>query len=82
MKKLVFAGVVVVAATASFAQGAGRKVFKPGETGKAVIALNSESFEYYDPSIDELSPRPGRYQILYGSSSLDKDLQTLDFVLK
>lgn len=54
----------------------------PGETGKAVITLDGESFEYYDPSIDELSTRSGRYQILYGSSSLDKDLKTLDFVVK
>ena len=36
----------------------------------------------HQPSIDELSTRRGRYQILYGSSSLDKDLQTLDFVVK
>ena len=54
----------------------------PGETAKAVITLDGESFEYYDPSIDELSTRPGRYQILYGSSSLDSDLQSLDFVVK
>ena len=53
-----------------------------GQTAQAVIALDGESFEYYDPSIDELSTRPGRYQILYGSSSLDKDLQSLDFVVK
>ena len=53
-----------------------------GETAKAVITLDGEAFEYYDPSIDELSTRPGRYQILYGSSSLDKDLQALDFVVK
>ena len=53
-----------------------------GETGKAVITLDGESFEYYDPSIDELSTRPGRYKILYGTSSLDKDLQSLDFVVK
>ncbi len=57
-------------------------MLQPGQTGKAVITLDSEAFEYYDPSIDELSPRPGRYQILYGSSSLDKDLKALDFVLK
>ena len=55
---------------------------EPGQTAKAVITLDGESFEYYDPSIDELSTRPGRYQILYGSSSLDKDLQSLDFVVK
>ena len=53
-----------------------------GETGKAVITLDGESFEYYDPSIDELSTRSGKYQIMYGSSSLDKDLQTLDFTVK
>ena len=53
-----------------------------GETGKAVITLDGESFEYYDPSIDELSTRSGKYQIMYGSSSLDKDLQVLDFSVK
>ncbi len=53
-----------------------------GETGKVAITLDGEAFEYYDPSIDELSTRPGRYQILYGSSSLDKDLQSIDFVVK
>ncbi len=53
-----------------------------GETVKAEITLNGESFEYYDPSIDELSTRPGRYQILYGTSSLDKDLKAVDFVVK
>ena len=55
---------------------------KPGETGKVEIVLNGESFQYYDPSIDELSTKPGRYQILYGTSSLDKDLKTIDFVVK
>ena len=54
----------------------------PGETRKATITLDGEAFEYYDPSIDELSTRPGRYQILYGSSSLDKDLQNLSFIVK
>ena len=53
-----------------------------GEAGKAVITLDGEAFEYYDPSIDELSTRPGRYQILYGTSSLDSDLQSLNFVVK
>lgn len=53
-----------------------------GETAKVDITLDGESFEYYDPSIDELSTRTGRYQILYGSSSEDKDLQSIDFVVK
>jgi beta-glucosidase len=51
----------------------------PGETQKATITLDGEAFEYYNEMIDELSVKPGRYQILYGTSSLDKDLQTLDF---
>ena len=55
---------------------------EPGKTAKATITLDAESFEYYDPSIDELSTRPGRYQIMYGCSSMDKDLQTIDFVVK
>ena len=50
-----------------------------GETAKAVVTLDGEAFEYYNESIDELSVKPGRYQILSGTSSLDKDLQTLDF---
>ena len=55
---------------------------KPGETKQAVIALDSEAFEYYDEMIDELAVKPGRYQILYGTSSEDKDLKALDFVVK
>ena len=55
---------------------------KPGETATATISLDDEAFEYYNEAIDELSVKPGRYQILYGTSSLDKDLQSLDFVVK
>ena len=55
---------------------------KPGETKRAVIALNSEAFEYYDEAIDELAVKPGRYQILYGNSSCDSDLQSLNFTVK
>ena len=54
----------------------------PGETKAATISLNGEAFEYYDEAIDELSVKPGRYQILYGTSSTDKDLQSFDFVVK
>ena len=55
---------------------------KAGEKGKIEIVLDGESFQYYDPSIDELSTRTGRYQILYGTSSLEKDLKSIDFVVK
>ena len=55
---------------------------KPGETGKVEIELTGESFQYYDPSIDELSTKTGRYQIYYGTSSREDDLNTIDFVVK
>ena len=60
-------------------KGFQKLTLKPGETKRAVIRLTSEAFEYYNEMIDELSVKPGRYQILYGTSSLDKDLQALDF---
>ena len=55
---------------------------KPGETKKAEIVLDGEAFEYYNENIDELSVMPGRYKILYGTSSLDKDLKSFDFTVK
>ena len=55
---------------------------KPGETKTATITLDGEAFEFYDEAIDELSTRAGRYQLLCGTSSLDKDLQRLDFTVK
>ena len=42
------------------------------------VELGSGAFEFYDASIDELSVKPGRYQLLYGGSSLDKDLKAVD----
>ena len=53
-----------------------------GESKTASITLDGEAFEYYDEAIDELSTKAGRYQILYGTSSNDKDLQAFDFVVK
>ena len=54
---------------------------KPGKTKIAKIELDGEAFEYYDESIDELSTKVGHYQILYGTSSLDKDLKAINFVV-
>ena len=51
----------------------------PGASTNVKITLEPGAFEYYDESIDELSVKPGKYQILYGSSSRDCDLKALDF---
>ena len=55
---------------------------KAGETATATITLDGEAFEYYDEAIDELSSRPGRYQILYGNSSQEKDLKMIPLFVK
>ena len=52
---------------------------KAGETKNAIVTLDSEAFEYYDEMIDELAVKPGKYQILYGTSSRDEDLKSFDF---
>ena len=63
-------------------KGFQKLTLKPGETGVAKIKLDGEAFEYYDEMIDELATKAGHYQILYGTSSLDKDLQMIDFTVK
>ena len=50
-----------------------------GQQASVKITLDKSAFEYYDESIDELSVKPGKYQILYGPSSMDKDLKAVAF---
>ena len=63
-------------------KGFQKVLLKAGEKGTVKITLDGEAFEYYDEHIDELATKAGRYQILYGTSSLDKDLQTIDFIVE
>ena len=63
-------------------KGFQKLMLSPGETKNFSVTLDSEAFEYYDEAIDELSPRAGKYQILYGTSSRDTDLKALPFTLK
>ena len=63
-------------------KGFQKLTLKAGETKQAEITLDGEAFEYYEEKIDELAVKPGKYQILYGTSSRDEDLQSFDFVVK
>ena len=63
-------------------KGFKKLTLKAGETKKADFTLDGEAFEYYDPNIDELATKAGRYQILYGTSSRNQDLKALDFTVK
>ena len=49
-----------------------------GKTQTVKVAISPDAFDFYDASIDELSRKSGRYQILYGCSSRDEDLQALE----
>ncbi len=60
-------------------KGFQKLTLKAGERQKAVVTLDGEAFEYYDEMKDELAVKPGRYQILYGTSSRDEDLKAIDF---
>ena len=46
-----------------------------GETAEAVINMPFKSFEFYNRNISKMEVTPGDYEILYGNSSDDGDLQ-------
>ena len=50
---------------------------KAGQSTTATIALTPESFEFWDAETNTMRTKPGTYEILYGNSSLDKDLKHL-----
>ena len=60
-------------------KGFKKLILKAGETQNAIVTLDGEAFEYYDEMKDELAVKPGKYQILYGTSSRDEDLKSFDF---
>ena len=60
-------------------KGFDKVLVAPGATKKASVTLDGSAFEYYDAAVDGLAVRPGKYRILYGSSSRDEDLKALDF---
>ena len=62
-------------------KGFQRVSLAPGTKAKVTIELAPDAFAYYDGA-DGLAIKPGRYQILYGSSSADQDLQALNLVVK
>ena len=50
---------------------------KAGQTQSITIDLPPSTFEFFDPEIENMNIKSGKYEILYGSSSADKDLRTL-----
>ena len=62
-------------------KGFSRVKIAAGQTAQVKVALDKGAFEFYDASIDELSIKPGRYQLLYGGSSKEADLQAVDVTI-
>ncbi|MBQ9386308.1 MAG: glycoside hydrolase family 3 C-terminal domain-containing protein [Bacteroidaceae bacterium] len=52
-----------------------------GQTQTVKVELSKDAFSFYDEATDGLKFRPGNYRILYGGSSLDKDLKSIDIKL-
>jgi beta-glucosidase len=58
-------------------RGYSRVNLKPGETKTITIALAREDFETWDESTGTMRVIGGEYELMVGTSSADKDLQTL-----
>ena len=50
---------------------------KAGKTVTAELKLTNNSFEFWDPETNTMRVKPGKYEILVGTSSQDKDLKEL-----
>ena len=54
---------------------------KAGQSATATISLDAKSFEFWDATTNTMRTKPGQYEILYGSSSLDKDLKRITITI-
>ena len=54
---------------------------KAGETVTATLKLDANAFEFWDPETNTMRTKPGKYEILYGNSSMDKDLRKMTITL-
>ena len=50
---------------------------KAGKTVTAELKLTNNSFEFWDPETNTMRVKPGKYEVLVGTSSQDKDLKKL-----
>lgn len=56
--------------------------FAPEETKNIEISINSDAFEFYDERSDKLIPKEGDYTLMYGGTSSDKGLKSIDIVVE
>ena len=63
-------------------RGYKRVELQAGEKTQVAIQLSRQDFEFWDATSNTMRILPGTYTIYYGTSSSEKDLQTLQFKLK
>lgn len=51
---------------------------KAGSTQQVSIELEPKAFQSFNDQTQTMEVRPGKYKVLYGSSSVDKDLKSID----
>jgi beta-glucosidase len=54
---------------------------KAGETVTADLKLTDRSFEFWDPETNTMRVKAGKYEILVGTSSQDKDCRKLSITI-
>ena len=60
-----------------------QRVFVPaGKTVEVSFALTPDTFEWWDPAVQNVHALPGTYEVLVGSSSALEDLQTVTYKFK
>ena len=63
-------------------RGYQRVTLNPGQTADAVITLDAEAFETFDPSTNSMRVLPGHYELYYGNSSDLRALKCVDVEIK
>lgn len=59
-----------------------RVTLDAGERQQIVFDLPGSTFEFYDTTTNTMRVKPGRYQLMYGGSSSDKDLKKITVTVK
>ena len=57
------------------------RLLKPGEKQTVTIQLSRSDFEWWDAAHSVMRILPGRYDVMVGTSSADKDLRKLSITL-
>jgi beta-glucosidase len=58
-----------------------RVTLEPGQHTDVTLKLDADTFQFFDRDSMKMTTRPGEYEVLYGSSSADKDLKSIKLTI-